>query len=272
MHDYWHRQTRDKPLFPDLLWSQPENRLAAGKLLIVGGNLHGFAAPAEAFRQATNAGVGVARVLLPDALQKTVGRAFEAGEYAPSTPSGSFSRQALNEFLAACIWADGVLLAGDLGRNSETAILLETLADKYTGQLTITKDAADYFTAAPQKILLRPDTAFVISLAQLQKLAAHVKFPHAFTFGMDLLRLVETLHEFTDQFPINIIVKHLDNIFVAGHKQVSNTRLAEDIEIWRVMTAAYASVWWLQNPAKPLEALTTAVYELTTKLPDQRAD
>ncbi len=260
---YWQRQTSTEPLFGDLLWSRPENRQLAGKLLIVGGNLYGFSAPAEAYQFAQKAGVGVARVLLPDALQKTVGRAFEAGEFAPSTPSGSFSQKALAECLSLAAWTDGVLLAGDLGRNSETAILLEKFADKYTSQLTITKDAADYFVAAPQKILARPQTLFVVSFAQLQKLAQHARFPHAFTFDMDLLHLVEMLHQFTQTFAANIIVKHLNNIFVAADGQVSSTRLPEEKETWRVAAATGATVWWLQNPSKTYEALTTAVYEIS---------
>src|SRR5471032_3085314 len=108
MRDYWHKQAADKPLYPDLLWSRPENRAQAGKLLIVGGNAHGFAAAGEAYAEATKAGVGTARVLLPDSLQKTVGKVFEAGEYAPSTPSGSFAKRALAELLAMAEWADGV--------------------------------------------------------------------------------------------------------------------------------------------------------------------
>lgn len=258
--DFWHRQTSDKPLFPDLLWSRPENKQFAGKLLIIGGNLYGFAAPAEAYQTSIKAGVGLARVLLPDALQKTVGRTFEAGEFAPSTLSGSFSQKALAEFLVLGGWADGVLLAGDLGRNSETAILLEKFADKYVGQLVVTKDAADYFTSSPQKILSRQETTFVISLAQLQKLAAKAKSTTAFTFGMDLLHLVDMLQEFTTAYPVNIIVKHLNNIFAASSGQVSSTKLTEDVEIWRVPTAAHAAVWWLQNPSKPFEALTTALF------------
>jgi hypothetical protein len=130
---FWQRQTADKPLFPDLLWSRPETKRTAGKLLIVGGNAHGFSAAAEAYGAAAKAGIGTARVLLPDSLQKTVGKVFAAGEYAPSTPSGSFSQQALAELLELAQWADGVLLAGDFGRNSETAILLESFAAKYQG-------------------------------------------------------------------------------------------------------------------------------------------
>jgi len=256
---YWHKQTSDKPLFPDMLWSRPENRAHAGKLLIVGGNAHGFAAPAEAFAESDKAGVGVTRVVLPNVLQKTVGKIFAAGEYAPSTPSGSFAQTALAELLADSAWADGVLLAGDFGKNSETAILLEKFADKYHGQLTITKDAAEYFVGIPESIVTRLETTLVISLAQLQRLGVNAHFPTAFTFGMDLLHLVDALHEFTQAHACNIVVKHLDNIFVAAKGQVSSTKLTQDPEIWRVKTAAHVATWWLQNPSKTFEALTTSV-------------
>lgn len=255
--DYWVKQEPDKPLFPDLLWSRPENRNQAGKLLIVGGNAHGFAAAAEAYAEATKAGIGTTRVLLPDSLQKTVGLA--AGEYAPSTPSGSFSQKALAELLTMSRWADGVLLAGDLGRNSETAILLEQFIKKYEGQLTITQDALDYFTKSHQNLLDRENTLVVASFAQLQKLAIAAKFPTALTFDMDFLRLVEALHEFSQVHSANVIVKRQENIFVAVGGQVSSTKLKDNLEIWRVRTAAHAAVWWLQNPAKTFEALSTSL-------------
>jgi NAD(P)H-hydrate repair Nnr-like enzyme with NAD(P)H-hydrate dehydratase domain len=73
MTTYWLKQTPDKPLFPNMLWSKPENKLHAGKLLVIGGNLHGFSAPATAFAEARKAGIGSQRVVLPDAIQKTVG-------------------------------------------------------------------------------------------------------------------------------------------------------------------------------------------------------
>lgn len=256
---YWHRQTSDKPLFPDLLWSQPENRRHAGKLLVVGGNAHGFAATAEAFAAAEKAGAGTVRAALPDSLQKTVGRTFPAGEYTPSTPSGSFAQRSLGELLNMAQWSDAVLLAGDFGHNSETAILLEKFAKDYTGILALTQDAVDYFTSAHEAIINRPDTLLVLSFAQLQKLASAAHFLKPFTFDMDMLHLVEALHEFTTEHPINIIVKHLPTLFVAAGEQVSTTKLNEDMEIWRVATAARATTWWMQNPGKPFEALTTSL-------------
>jgi hypothetical protein len=264
MQDYWKKQQPNKPIYPDLIWSRPQNRQTSGKLLIIGGNVQGFSAAGEAFTRANNAGIGTARVLLPDSLQKTVGRIFAAGEYAPSTPSGSFSRQALQEVLTSAAWADGVLIAGDLGRNSETAVLLEETVKKYSGQLTLTKDAVDYFTNSPSALLLRPSTLIVLSFAQLQKLAASARYIKAFTFDMDLLRLIEQLHDFSQLHPIAIITKHLDNILVAYNGLVSSTKLNEDIDPWRVTSAASAAVWWLQNPSQTFESLTTS---LTSEAP-----
>ena len=256
---YWHKQTRDTPLFPDLLWSRPENKLHAGKLLIIGGNQFGFAAPAEAYQAAGRAGIGTAKVLLPNALQKTVGSDLMAAEFAASTPSGSFARDALGICLDLANWSDGVLLAGDLGRNSETAILIESFMRKYSGPLTITKDALEYVYPLADLVLNRPDTTLVLSLSQLQKLARAAHSPTAVTFGMDLLQLIEFLHGFTEQHPVNIITKHLDNMFVASGGQVSTTKLQTEKPIWRVATASSGSVWWLQHPTQPFEALTTSV-------------
>lgn len=262
---YWQKQIADKPLFPELLWSRPENKRTRGKLLIIGGNLHGFAAPAEAYNAATQAGIGTALVLLPGAVQKIVGRILENGEYAPSTPSGSFSQKALAELLEHSAWADNVLLAGDFGRNSETAICLEKFIQKYTGALTMAKDAVDYFKSNPGQLLKRPETTLVISMAQLQKLATASGFQTPFRSSMSLLQLVEALHQFTTAYTASIVVKQLDQIVVGSKGRISTSRLKADMETWRVKTAGATSVWWLQNPHKIFEALTSAVYEITNK-------
>lgn len=259
MQDYWYKQSADKPAFPDLQWSRPENKKHAGKLLIVGGNQYGFVEPAEAFRFAEAAGIGVAQLLLPDSLKRFVGPGFNAGQLAPSTPSGSFSQKALGNLLEMALWADGVLLAGGLGHNSETAILIEKFLEKYSGPVTITKDAADYCLALPKLSLDRTDTLLVITMAQLQKLGTAAKVSSPFTLGMDLLRLVDGLHDFTQKHTAHIIVRHHDQIVVAVNGYISTTPYT--LEMWRVKTAALASVWWLQNPEKAFEGITTSLFE-----------
>jgi hypothetical protein len=256
---YWSKQAKDKPLFPDILWSRPENKRLAGKLLVVGGNLYGFAAPGTAYGAALKAGIGTARVLLPDKLQKTVGKLIPEAEFAPSTLSGSFSKMALAQLLEASGWAERVLLAGDFGHNSETAILLDSFVNKFEGQVTVAQDSLDYFLGPRSPLIERPDTLSVINLGKLQKLAKNNRRSTPILHGMMLSELVETLHDWTTGNPGQIITKHADNFIVASAGQVSTTAATEESN-WQVELAAYASVWRLQNPKKPFEAMTTAVF------------
>src|SRR6185437_2415347 len=163
----WLRQTSDKPLFPDVLWSRPENKRHAGKLLVVGGHQQSFSAVSEAYSAASKAGIGTARVVVPDKLQKMLTVVFPEADYAPSTLIGSFSRQALGSLLDLADWADGVLLAGDFGHNSETAVLLESFVTKYKGQVTLAGDAIDYFFQNSSVILDRKNASVVTSAPKL---------------------------------------------------------------------------------------------------------
>ncbi|MFA5004084.1 MAG: hypothetical protein WC498_02290 [Candidatus Saccharimonadales bacterium] len=253
--DYWYKQS-DAPLFPELEWSRPENKAHAGKLLIVGGNEHGFSAPAEAYGESLKAGAGTVRIILPSKLHKTVGKIFPEAEYAPSTPSGSFASQALGELLDAGLWADAVLFAGNVGHNSETTVLLESFLRKFGGQATIAGDAIENVM---QSVRTRPDTLLVLDFAQLQHLGTALHSTQAVTSNMDLLHLVEWLHTITTGVTFHIVTVFSEHIIVAAGGQVSTTKAASGLP----KLAAQSSVWWLQNPAKPFEALTTAVYEAT---------
>lgn len=255
---YWLRQT-DKPLFPELEWSRPENKLQAGRLLIIGGTVHGFAAPAEAYGFAERARVGTVHVLLPESLRRSVGKLFPEAEFAPSTPSGSFGSSALAELLDASLQADAVLFPGDLSRNSETTVVLESFLEKYTGPVTLTKDAADLCCQQPFNILQRPETLLVISMGQLRRLGIEAHYARAFTSEMGIVQLVEALHEFSKRFSLSIITRHQGQFVVAVAGQVSTAKCPENLPVWRLKTAASAIVWWLQNPHKPFEAFTTVI-------------
>ncbi len=257
---YWLKQTKDKPLFEDLLWSRPENKRHAGKLLIVGGNLHGFATPGNAYGAAMKARAGTVRVLLPDKLQKTVGKLIPEAEFAPSTPSGSFARTGLAQLLEAAAWADGVLLAGDLGHNSETAILLDAFVDKCEGRVTLADDSLDYFLGKDSPLISRPGTTSVIELAQLQKLVKNNRPNLPILHTMTLVNLVEMLHELSTGNPGQIITWHAGNFIVASGGQVSTTPGAEKPN-WQIELASFVSVWQLQNPKLQFEAPTTAAFE-----------
>lgn len=253
--DYWHRQTADKPLFPDLLWSRPENKSTAGKLAIIGGHSQGFAAVAQAFALAQKSGIGSVRLVLPISLQKLVGKNLPEAEFAPVTPSGSFAKSSLAEWLEAANWADGVLLAGDFGHNSETAIVLEEFINKYSGQITLTGDSLDYFNHGSSNLLNREATLLVPVLNQLQKLMTAAKLSHSLASTAELVQQIETLHKLTAENPVSIAINLGTQSVVSVNGQVSTTPDTKKL----LEMASLASVWWLQNPTKTFEALTTSL-------------
>lgn len=254
----WSKQSLDKPLFPDLIWSRPENKRHAGKLLIIGGNLHGFAAPVAAYNASLAAGIGTSRVILPDVLQKALGTSFEQAVFAPSTINGALARKSLDLLLEEAEWADGVLLAGDFGRNSETAILLASFLERFEGQVTLAGDSLDYFLSTNSPLLNRPQTLSVINMGKLQKLAKGNGAASAITHSMSIHELVSFLNQWLTSGK-GIITKHQEHFIAAADGKASTTAAKKD-EKWQIELAAYASVWWLQQPKSTFNALTTSVY------------
>jgi len=256
---YWRKQTSTEALFPDIEWSKPENRTHAGKLGIVGGNKLGFAGVAEAYSVASAAGVGQVRVLLPDVLKKTIPASITDALFAPTNPSGSLTKDAAADLATLGAWADGILLIGDAGRSSETAILYEQFLHDYHGQLIVTRDAIDLVKNSSQALVDRPKTLLIASFAQLQKLFQSVYYPKVLTFSMQLTNLVEALHKFTITYPVTIAVLHRDTFIVAHGGDVVTTPWDNPMMIWRGNTAAKAAAYWLWSPSKPLEATSTAI-------------
>ena len=258
----WVKQAPDKPLYPNLLWSRPENRQLAGKLLIIGGNPHSFRAPAATFGYAEKAGVGVARVVLPASLAKTVGQSAAETTFAPSNPSGGFAKAAIADFMELSSWADLTLIAGDLGNNSETDILLESFVDKYQGLLCLTGDSLNSFMPNATNLFNRLNTALFLDFAQLQKLVASLKSPSKFVSSMNLLNIIDELNNLTVQYPVCLTVIHENLLLVSYDGKTSTTPISHSDHLQAI--ASYGSVWWLQNINNIFEAFTTAAYELAS--------
>lgn len=258
-HAYWQKQTPSKSLFTDIEWSKPERRDQSGRLGIIGGNKLGFAGVAEAYGAALEAGAGGAKVLLPDVLKRTIPASITDTVFAPTTPSGSLSKDALPEMIALSEWATGILLAGDAGRNSETAIAYEQFIEDYQGPLTLTRDSVDLIKNYPDKLVERPETLFVLSFAQLQKIFSGVYYPKVLTFSMQLAGLVEAVHKFTITYPTTLMVLHKDFLVVAHAGKVTTTPWENPMSIWRGQVATRAATYWLWNRQTPLEAATASI-------------
>lgn len=258
-HSYWRKQTPGQPLFPDIEWSKPEQRSHAGRLAVIGGNKLGFSGVAEAYSTALAAGVGEVRVLLPDVLRKTIPPSITDAIFGSTNPSGSLARDALVEMRTIGEWATGVIMIGDAGRNSETAIVYEDFLQTYDGPLTLTRDAVDLIKNSGATIVERPNTLLVVSFAQLQKLFQSVYYPKILTFSMQLASLVEALHKFTITYPVSIMVLHKEYLVVAHDGNITTTEWQNPMAIWRGSVATKATAYWLWNPNTPLEAVTASL-------------
>lgn len=258
-YSFWKKQLPGQPLFPDIEWSKPEQRSHAGRLAIVGGNKLGFAGAAEAYAIAKETGAGDARVLLPDVLKKTIPRDMTDAVFAPTNLSGSLNGDALAAMSALGEWAQSVLLIGDAGRSSETAILYEQFISTYNGPLVVTRDAIDLVKNAAELLVERPDTMLVASFAQLQKIFQAVYYPKVLTFSMQLTNLVDAVHKFTMTYPVTIVTLHKEMLVIAHAGQVITMPWDNPMAIWRGNVAAKAACYWLWNPKKPAESVATSV-------------
>lgn len=258
-YTYWKKQEASKPLFPDIEWSKPERRDQAGKLGIIGGNKLGFAGVAESYGVALQTGVGAVRVLLPDALKTTIPTAITDCVFGSTNPSGGLASEAIDEMRALGGWASAILLIGDAGRNSETAVLYEKFISEYTGPLILTRDAIDLIKNDADALINRENTMIIGSFAQIQKIFQLVYYPKILTFSMQFSLFVEALHKFTITYPVIIAVLHRDQLLVAHKGEIVTAAFDNPLRIWRGETAARIASYWIWNQSRPLEAAAAAI-------------
>lgn len=252
------RQQKDKPLFEDLLWSRPENKRHAGKLLVVGGQAGQFAHVSSAYAAAGKAGAGHIRVLLPDSLTKlTLG--LPGVEYAQANSIGSFSKSSLADLMELSGWADHVLLAGDFGKNSETTIMLESFLGKSNTPITISPNTIGSLGEGAYNKIARLNIYAVLDFAQLQKLGSRVGLHEAITSTLPINLLAERLAEITSMSPVKISGNFNGLLWAAENGEAISTHKSATSDMG---LAGYISVWVMQNPSKPLEAMATACWEV----------
>lgn len=259
MDSHWQKQGSE-PLFPDLLWSQPENKSRAGKLLLIGGQAGEFADVAIAFESAQKACAGIIRVLLPESLRKQAQMIPEV-EFASANKSGSFARNSLAEWFDLAQWADNVLLAGDFGKNSETTTIIDGFLLRSTCPITLNLSSMAS-TAIPLEQLANLPLSLVINRAVMQKLGIALGLTVPITSNTPAARLAEIIHQISQGNRANLVIQDEGQIWVAVEGEVISTKSKN---ISNTELSAACAVWLMQNPTKPLEASATACHVMQTR-------
>ena len=252
----WQQQI-DKPLFPDVLWSRPETRHGAGKLLIIGGQAHEFLLVAESYTAAEKAGAGTIRVIMPESTRK-VTKMLPNIEYASANQSGSFARDSLAELLDASQWADGILLAGNLGKNSETSLMLENFIKNYTGLLFINADPLVSLSMPTNELFERQQTVLSMRFNDLQKAAITLGIEKPVTSKLISKDFAQILHELTASYPVALIIYTDNFVWNAKNGNVVATKMKQKESLTTITTKA--AVWAIQQPNKMHEAIANAIY------------
>lgn len=256
----WRKQDSDKPLFPDLIWSRPENKKYAGKLLIIGGQAGEFSDVAKAFESANKAGAGSTRIILPESLRK-IAQTIPEVEFVPANKSGSFARTALAQWFDVSDWADHVLLAGDFGKNSETTTIIDGYLLRGSRPVTLNLSSLAS-TGINLDQLINLSVTLVIDRTVLQKLgmALGLSVPVKSTTPNE--RLAEIIHHISQGKRANLVIEDNGLVWTASGGEVVATQAkhADNTNL-----SATCSVWLMQNPSKPLEALATACWEANSK-------
>ena len=261
MHDYWHRQEKNKPLYEEILWAKPENKRHKKKLVIVGGNTHAFTAIASSYNQTLEAGIGSCKIVLPDKLEKVIGKSIDDVVYLASDTSGGIAKGATIAMHEYAQWGDGVYLPGELGHSNETTRFVEQFVEETKSPLILSGDALEIFYEHPEDIFDRENTILVLTLSQLQKMAPQLGVEIPITHKMGLVQIVEALHSITEDRETMVLTHHQDNLIVAMYGEVSTTSVESD-ENWQLQTASKAAVYLLQHPEKPFQAVTTSVLSI----------
>ena len=255
---YWQIQNNKSPLYPDIIWNQPENKYLAAKLLLIGGNSQTFNLMSEAY-QKTLKTTSEFKIILPESLKKILENFITNCYFLPETSSGSLALKGLSTIEELSEWSDGIVLIGNFGQNSETTILLEKLITQLQQVITLTNDAVDNLILQPSILLKNTNHILVLNIKQLQKLLLQMKFSQAITSTMNLINFTNVLHNFTKLHDFHIITNFNETIIVAVNGQLSITTI-KNFKNWQTIIALQSTIWLIQQPKKMFETLTTAVY------------
>jgi len=248
-------QIQDKePLFPDTLWSKPETKALAKRLVIIGGHTGGFDQVAAAYQAAREAGIGQTKVALPDKLRSVLAKSLPDAVFVPSSPNGTVGDKALNDLLSYEQWADLSLIC-QTSDNSESALCVTHFAQRRQKPLVLGDEAALALKSDPA-LLNQPGLYLVLSLAALQQVIKFLSPGLLIKHDMGLrplalaLAAIDTPAGLVTVYDQHVLVKVGDN--VTSTKRQSTPSLAA--------LAGFSAVWLAWEPAKPLAALSTAAF------------
>ncbi|HUC19978.1 MAG TPA: hypothetical protein VMR98_00590 [Candidatus Polarisedimenticolaceae bacterium] len=254
------RQT-DSPLFPDILWNRPAMKSRGGRLLVLGGQTHQFNNLQATYEVAEAAGIGEVDIVMPDSLRATAGRSG-LGRFVPSSPSGSLGKAALGEILHLAGETDAVVIGANLTNNAETGMMIESLIRELDTRVIITEEAFEILQFHPELITGNPKALVVTTMRGLFDLANHHRMPIAIKPNAGVIGKLEILQQLASISKSQYLVFDRE-VMVAAEDKLSLTPLQTSLASLPAAAIGVAATFWVQQPGKLFQTLTTAAYVLS---------
>ncbi len=223
----WLKQSKDKPLFEDILWLKPENPHQRPKVVIIGGSIHGFASTTKLYDAIKSKAAYQTRVILPKSLEKILGHAITDAVFVETTSTGEISHEAKNAIRSAIAWADAVIFSDDLGNNSQTEILVTELLDELDKPTYFLGQTLEILNKVAQKVIENPYIILVGELAQISKFNSAAKSQTALLQADGLVKLAEKFQTVSADWLPAAVTNVESQILVAESGQVSTTKSEE---------------------------------------------
>ena len=251
----WQIQT-DQPLFPDLVWDQPQTRAQQPRLLIIGGRQQSLAAPLAFYQQLQPH--SRLKLVVPDTWQKRLPQPPPEIVFAPSNPSGSLARRGLEQLLALAQTSDGLIIGGSIGENRETSQLVQDLISQVSQPTILVGETVRSWPAGQ---LPTPGQIAIPDLVGLSQIIRPWRPGHQDWNQLGRPQIMELLSQ-PDLRSLNLVVDLAETIWV---KVLSNmcyniTKSESRLGPTPLALAGWVGLMAASYPKQLFAAATTAVY------------
>lgn len=254
------QKQENQPLFSEILWSRPQNTRSAKSLLIVGGHKQSFKHTQDLFMQSNAAGIGNAKLALPDSLKEKIN--IEHGIlYLPSNRSGSISLKAGATLTNVGKNFDGILISSDLSDHPEISKLVSKMVGAF--KTTFIFDGAAVFYVNDNVLVGLKEKLLVLKYIDAQKFAAIAEVDSWNTEKNGLVAQIENISALAKHLSSNLVVTTGSNNIVCVQNKISVTSsnlgageisatlatfLLQHADKYRALTSA---CWWARWESNP---------------------
>lgn len=255
---------RDKPLFEDIIWTQPQRSAKEAQVLIIGGHSQSIQAPLAAFQHLKNLNLK-ASVILPDSLKKIfkIGKSEDLNlSFLPSTPAGSLAQKGAPTILQTAQKHACLFIAGDLSSNQETErLILELLKDFRGCKLVVGKIAK---TILENQTATSEDLNLVLDASQLPFLNRSRAGKKALQTQASPEVFAQTLSELDLKFNLTAATDRIIWTKIGRDVCATFAKNSENADADPLKLAAHCALYLINNPRQPWPASVSAAWQALT--------